>query len=132
MNSFETMIAEAQTRNTYWEERAIIEFTAEICRLMEEQGVSRAELARRLGKSQAWVTKLLGGSNNFTLETMVRVSRTMGGELRVHIQPEGAQSVWYEFWEKTPTDKPQADAPEIPFEEYQSLRELHTHAVVGF
>lgn len=89
----ETMIADAQTRNAYWEEQAIIEFTAEICRLMKAQDVSRADLARRLNKSQAWVTKLLGGHNNFTLETMVRISRALGGELRVHIQPGEAQTL---------------------------------------
>ena len=89
----EAMIADAQTRNAYWEELAILDFTAEICRLLKAQSVSRAELARRLNKSQAWVTKLLGGRNNFTLETMVRISRALGGELHVHIQPGEAQTV---------------------------------------
>jgi len=131
MNMFEKMIADAQTRNTYWEELAIIKFSEEVCQLMEKQGVSRAELARRLNKSQAWVTKLLGGSNNFTLETMVRVSRALGGELNVRVQPEGTQAVWDEQWERNQLAAPQVDMPPMQIENYRDMLELHSQAAVG-
>jgi len=52
------------------QERLIMQATEAIAALLEEQGVSRAELARRIGKSSAFVTKLLRGNNNFTLRTL--------------------------------------------------------------
>ncbi len=52
------------------QERLIIEVTEAIATLLEEQDVSRSELARRIGKSPAFVTKLLRGDNNFTLRTL--------------------------------------------------------------
>lgn len=52
------------------QERLILEVTEAIATLLQEQEVSRAELARRIGKSPAFVTKLLRGDNNFTLRTL--------------------------------------------------------------
>lgn len=52
------------------QERFIMQVTEAIATLLEEQNVSRTELARRIGKSPAFVTKLLRGDNNFTLRTL--------------------------------------------------------------
>jgi transcriptional regulator with XRE-family HTH domain len=52
---------------------------------MGEQGVSRAELARRLGTSQAYVTKVLRGNVNFTLAALVKLARAVGGEVRLSL-----------------------------------------------
>jgi len=52
------------------QERLIIEVTEAIATLLQEQEVSRSELARRIGKTPAFVTKLLRGQNNFTLRTL--------------------------------------------------------------
>ena len=41
---------------------------------MEKQGVSRADLARRLGTSPAYITKLLRGTYNPTLETVAKIA----------------------------------------------------------
>lgn len=52
--------------------------------------MSRAELARRLGTSQAYVTKILRGSVNFTLETMILLARALNADLTVSISPRSA------------------------------------------
>lgn len=49
---------------------------------LEQRGLPRRELARRLGVSPAYVTQLLGGRANFTLDTLVKLSRALGLELR--------------------------------------------------
>ncbi len=54
---------------------------------MEKGGISRAELARRLGTSPAYVTKVLRGNVNFTLASLVKLARAVGGELRLAIEP---------------------------------------------
>ena len=40
---------EAEASPDYWHGAAVVDFTVDLCRLMEEQNVSRAELARRIG-----------------------------------------------------------------------------------
>jgi len=57
-------------RRALEQERLIMQATEAIASLMQEQSVSRTELSRRIGKSQAFVTKILRGDNNFTLRTL--------------------------------------------------------------
>jgi plasmid maintenance system antidote protein VapI len=78
----------------YWMDGPITEFIEDVWRLMEEQKVSRAELARRLGTSRAYVTKLLGGNANFTLQTMVKVAMALGGQIHLHISGQEALTRW--------------------------------------
>ena len=45
---------------------------------MDDLDVSRADLARRIGKSQAWVSKALSGQQNVTLDTMAQMAWALG------------------------------------------------------
>ena len=40
---------------------------------MDEQSISRAELARRLGVQRSFVTRMLNGMPNLTLSTLVKI-----------------------------------------------------------
>jgi plasmid maintenance system antidote protein VapI len=76
------------------EELAILGFTEEVLRRMEEIGVTRTGLAANLGVDPAAVTKLLGGENNFTLRTMVRIARALRSRLRFSLTPTKALAAW--------------------------------------
>ncbi len=62
----------------YQQERAIQEVTDLICELMDEQNVSRAELAKRLGKTRGYITQLLDGRANMTVRTISDVFLALG------------------------------------------------------
>ncbi|MBI3968483.1 MAG: helix-turn-helix domain-containing protein [Chloroflexi bacterium] len=55
------------------------------------QGISQAELARRLGTSQAAVARLEAGGVDPRLETLQRISRALGAELIVELRPREVQ-----------------------------------------
>jgi transcriptional regulator with XRE-family HTH domain len=84
--SFKELFNEAKERDTYWIGYAILDFTEGLHKIMKTNGVSRSDLARRLGVSPAYITKVLRGNVNFTVDSMVRLVRAAGGE--VHIQVE--------------------------------------------
>ncbi len=88
--TFPELFEEAERHEDYWVSGAILAFTEDLTHAMEREGVSRAELARRLGSTPAYVTKILRGNVNFTLATMVRLARALGAELQVQLVP-GAQ-----------------------------------------
>lgn len=48
--------------------------------IMQEQGITQAELARRMGKSRAHVCKILGGAN-LTLDSLASLSVALGCEV---------------------------------------------------
>lgn len=52
------------------QEEFILEVTEQICGLMEQQGISRKELAERMGKSKGRISQLLDGEANLTLRTL--------------------------------------------------------------
>jgi plasmid maintenance system antidote protein VapI len=96
LERYDRMFKEARQTVDYWVAGPIDEFTEDVCVLMEKQGVSRAELARRLGTSRAYVTKLLGGNANFTLETMTKVAMALGAVVHVHVALRDARVHWKE------------------------------------
>lgn len=94
--TFRTLFAEAEKGPTFWSERAIHRVSEEIFLAMGRGEVSRAELARRLGTSPAYVTKILRGNANFTLDSLARIARALGGEFHFHLAPMGAETRWYD------------------------------------
>ncbi|MBQ9462561.1 MAG: helix-turn-helix transcriptional regulator [Bacteroidales bacterium] len=48
---------------------------------MDEQSVTQAELAKRMGCTQQYVSNLLKGSSNMTLETIARLENALGIDL---------------------------------------------------
>ena len=85
--SFKELIDEAKGRDTYWTASMILDFTEGLHKIMEANGVTRSDLARRLGVSPAYITKVLRGNVNFTVDSMVRLVRAAGGEVSIHIAP---------------------------------------------
>jgi transcriptional regulator with XRE-family HTH domain len=85
--SFKELIDEAKDRDTYWTASMILDFTEGLHKIMEANGVTRSDLARRLRVSPAYITKVLRGNVNFTVDSMVRLARAAGGEVSINIAP---------------------------------------------
>jgi transcriptional regulator with XRE-family HTH domain len=85
--SFRGLLEEAQQHDDFWIEAAILEVTEAVARRMDELAMSRSELARRLGTSPAYVTKILRGSANFTLATIVKLARALDCEVSIRLAP---------------------------------------------
>lgn len=74
---FAELFAEFEQRDSFHIDAAKLELSNQIHRAMEEKGVSEAELSRRLSVSRAYVNKILQGNVNFTIETLVKISRAL-------------------------------------------------------
>jgi transcriptional regulator with XRE-family HTH domain len=91
-NWYEAQRAEFENDPDYWAEGLKLDFAEEVGRLMEEQKVSRAELARRLGTSPAYVTKILHWTANLTLTSMSKIALAFGSRVRLNLAPKNAPS----------------------------------------
>jgi transcriptional regulator with XRE-family HTH domain len=94
---FNKLLEQSKQSPEFRTEKAILGLTEEILAQMDRQDVSRTELARRLGKNPAFVTKLLRGDNNFTFDTVVRIARALEMEFVPHMMPEGWQSRIFDY-----------------------------------
>jgi transcriptional regulator with XRE-family HTH domain len=111
--SFNNLLEEAKTHIEFWIQEAIVDFTEEVFRKMGEQKVTRAKLAEKINVNPAYITKILRGDTNFTLETMVKVARALNSRVRIHLQREDCHSEWMEFLKTEPmTPDPKIISPE--------------------
>ncbi|MDE2784249.1 MAG: helix-turn-helix transcriptional regulator [Gemmatimonadota bacterium] len=75
-----------EARRRYEEERLILWTTEAIWTAMDDHGLTRAELAARLGTSRANVTQLLSGTRNMTLRSLAALAHACGLRADVHLK----------------------------------------------
>jgi len=88
---FADLLARLKQTDVYWQEKAKSEVSDRIDEAMREQGISKAELARRLKVSRSYITKILS-DENLTIASLVRIGRALNCELSISLtaQPEQA------------------------------------------
>ncbi len=59
------------------QEELILDVTETLTRALEQAGVTRAELAGRLGRSPGFVSQVLGGGRNLTLRTIADIAAAL-------------------------------------------------------
>ncbi len=60
----------------------------QISGLLEAAGISRADLARRIGVSRAYISQSLEGKNNMTIAEMVKLGDALGAELAIRFRAQ--------------------------------------------
>lgn len=90
----------ARETHEYRAEGASIEFTNAMLTRMRQVGVSRSKLAAKIGVNPAYISKILRGDTNFSLETMVKIANALESQFRCHLQPAGAKSQWVDVYSK--------------------------------
>lgn len=67
----------------YEQERLLVEAAEQVSAAMESAGVSKAELARRLGKTRGFITQVLSGERNMTLRTLADLASALDTRLTI-------------------------------------------------
>jgi DNA-binding Xre family transcriptional regulator len=61
-------------------------FIAQVTARMERKGITRAELAARLGVSRGFVTQLFTGRSNLTMRTMAAITEALDCDLEIDLK----------------------------------------------
>lgn len=108
---YERLERELDRDPEYWVEEMRFAFSDEVGRMMEERGVTRAELARRLNSSPAYVTRLFHATFNPTLLTLAKVAVALDAKVALHLSPVDAlRTGWLDVIAPAPTTQ----APVVP------------------
>ena len=73
-----------------------IGFACEIERALAANGISQNKLADMIGVTPAYVSKVLKGDANLTIETMTKFSDAIGKVLHLYLANKGAKVEWVE------------------------------------
>jgi plasmid maintenance system antidote protein VapI len=69
------------------EESALAMAQSTIQNAVDQAGISRAEMARKMKRPRSFVSRMLGGSHNLTIKTMSRALWACGFEVRFQTTP---------------------------------------------
>lgn len=93
MLKYRQLLKQAVQSVDYWSHIAMRAFVRDLGQRMDELGMKRADLARKIDASTAYVTKVMRGDVNFTLETMTKLAMAVDGKLDVRIVAKDAPSM---------------------------------------
>lgn len=96
----EKFVSTPDGQRAYQQDRALEAVSDLLCELMANKGITRADLAKRLGKSPGWVTQSLDGDRNKTIRTLSDLFWALGhsmqfvaGSLDIHeLPPQSTES----------------------------------------
>jgi len=71
-------LKDEEFQRLFAQEDLILEVTETICELLENEKISRKELADRLGKTKGFISQLLNGGRNLTLRTVADILHVLG------------------------------------------------------
>lgn len=67
-------------------ERLVYRLTEKIAQKMDDKQLNRAQMAEKMSVSSAYVTKVLRGSPNFTLKTLLKFADVLDQELVLYFE----------------------------------------------
>jgi transcriptional regulator with XRE-family HTH domain len=86
---------------TFEQERLKLELSEGIIQAMQAKGLKQSDLARAIGKSRAYVAKILQGTTNFTVETVAALLWALDHRLSVDIltkqEAQQREQAWASF-----------------------------------
>ena len=112
---YEQALLERQSTPEFQTERLLLEIGEELVSHLESQGMTQAELARRLNVSPPFVSRLLSGNPNLTLKTLGRIAHALGVRVSVFLDAESAMS-FRSHTKKLERSEPPTLPEEIPDE----------------
>ena len=70
-------VVEQQMRKLEAQEDLILQVTEAISVVMEQKGVTKADLAKRMGRSKGFISQCLAGGHNLTLRTIADIAAAL-------------------------------------------------------
>ena len=82
------LYSEAKQQEGFWIERIKNKFAISIERLMDYRGLKKKDIAERLGVSRPYVTKILRGDANLTMETIGHLAYALDADVTINLSPK--------------------------------------------
>ena len=88
--SLKTYLDAARKTDSYWVEKAKLDFSISLDGQRAYAKITYADIAKRLGSSPAYISKVFRGDSNLTIESMVKLARSAGGQVEIRIVDNAA------------------------------------------
>jgi transcriptional regulator with XRE-family HTH domain len=86
-DKFKKLTEKLENKPEYKYEGLLFEFVEQVLEIMEREQLSRTDLAKKLGCSNAYITKLFKGNQNLTLRKIFEIADALGCSFNFAIKP---------------------------------------------
>jgi transcriptional regulator with XRE-family HTH domain len=107
--SFAALYAKVEATPAYQAEKVAVAFLAELNVHLQAHKVTNAELARRMGVSPAYITKIFRGPSNLSIETLTKLADALGCRVHVHLANHAADVRWFDVMQAPRTFQREID-----------------------
>ena len=76
-----SFVESAKNDDFYWVEKIKLDFAIELDRCRRDLNMTADEIAKELGVSRAYMSKLFRGDVNLTIKSMVKLARAVGAQI---------------------------------------------------
>lgn len=77
----------------------IMDVTESICEILEKEGISRQQLAGRIGRSKGFVSQVLNGARNMTLATLAEIAHALKYSPSIRFQKKDGEKMFLDYGE---------------------------------
>ena len=91
MGSFNDYLNQLKNTAGYYAAAAKDNFVNELLRVMGEKNINQKELAQKVGVSNAYVSRVLGGDMNLSIESISKFAFALGARIEISAKPIAAE-----------------------------------------
>jgi transcriptional regulator with XRE-family HTH domain len=91
-DQFQEFVSDTNRRRLYEREALALEASELVSQLMQQQRISKTELAARVGTSKSHITSLLSGSRNMTMHTLADLTFALGYKVELKASAQGRRA----------------------------------------
>ncbi len=95
-NKYKNLLKKVKNSHEYWAEGFILELMEDFNQLMEEKGINQKELAKKVGTSEAYISKVLNGYENLSINSIAKIALALDAAPHVHLAPRDLVVEWSE------------------------------------
>lgn len=95
INALKKLKQKIHSSEAYWFESAKLEFVRILNQRARRMGMKNKDLAAQIDSSPAYISKVMRGDENLTIESMVKLVRATGGHLHFHITEIDERVAWF-------------------------------------
>lgn len=98
-NFFSLLFEEAEKDSKFHAEELKIEIAEQIFCAMERKNLNRAQLAEKLGLDKSYVSKVLKGNINLTIETIAKIGKELDAAWTIKLEDKPKEEISpYKDW----------------------------------
>ncbi|OXI38726.1 helix-turn-helix domain-containing protein [Burkholderia aenigmatica] len=86
-NRYKQAMERAKESPAFWTESALLNVARHFLARMKEMGINQASLAEKMGKKTPYISRLLSGRHNVTVETLSTAAHALGMKVDIRLEP---------------------------------------------